>query len=293
MTGMRPDWIAVDAGAARRRAWAMGPEGPLAEAATPQAGGEFELGLLRLIWPWLSGDPVPVVACGVPMPEVASRAVPCVPVAAAGLVSVPVRDGRISLRVVPGLVQSEPADLMCGDETRIAGALALLRGFDGVLCLPGPQTRWVQVSAGEVVGFRSFLSGDLFDLLAGKSLLRDAVSGGGWDAEAFPAAVQDGMAHPQKLGSKLYALQAQSQLQGLLPGTARARLAGFLIGQELAGARGWWLGQSVVVVGPDDLAARYIAALGQQGATPRALSAEACTLAGLAVAHGQLAVPVR
>ena len=74
-------------------------------------------------------------------------------------------------RVVPGVAQyGESPNVMRGEETQIAGFLSLNPGFDGVICLPGTHTKWAQVSAGEVVSLRSFMTGELFALLSGAGL---------------------------------------------------------------------------------------------------------------------------
>ncbi|MCE6960888.1 2-dehydro-3-deoxygalactonokinase [Cereibacter sphaeroides] len=297
---MKPDWIAVDWGTTQLRAWAMGPEGPLAEAASAEgtaqlAPDEFEPALLRLLDPWLHGRAsVPVVACGMINTEGGAearlRSLPCAPVDPAALVAVPIADPRLSLRVVPGLGQSDPADVMHGEETRIAGALAALGRFDGVICLPGPHSKWAQVSAGEVVSFRTFMTGELFALLSQQSVLRHGLAGEGWDEAAFLASVSDGIAHPQKLSAKLFGLRSEAILRDLPAATARARLSGLLIGLELAGARPYWLGQPVVLVGDGPPCASYAAALDAQGHAPRRLSGAACALAGLAAARGQVRI---
>ena len=54
---------------------------------------------------------------------------------------------------------------MRGEETQIAGFLSEFPGFDGVVCLPGTHTKWVHLSAGEIVSFRTFMTGELFGLL--------------------------------------------------------------------------------------------------------------------------------
>lgn len=49
---------------------------------------------------------------------------------------------------------------MRGEEIQIAGYLAEKPDFDGVICLPGTHTKWVRISAGEIVGFATFLTGE-------------------------------------------------------------------------------------------------------------------------------------
>ena len=292
--GIHPSWIAVDWGTSNLRVFAMGPEGVLAEAASGDGMGTlsregFEPALLRLVEPWLAG-PVEVVACGMVgsrqgWHEAPYRAVPCAPVDGATLTPVPVRDARLRLRIVPGLKQVAPADVMRGEETQIAGALALRPGFDGVLCLPGTHSKWAQVSAGEVVSFQTCMTGELFALLSGQSVLRHGMTGEGFDDGAFDAALSDALSRPERLAARLFGLRAEGLLAGLAPAAARARLSGLLIGIELAATRAYWLGQPVTIIGADRLSGLYARALSAQGMTAQSIPAAGATLAGLALAR--------
>jgi 2-dehydro-3-deoxygalactonokinase len=288
-----PSWIAVDWGTSNLRVWAMDGAGAvLAEATSGEGMGkltsaEFEPALLRLIGPWLAARPVPVVACGMVGSrqgwcEAPYRAVPCTPLDRAALVVAPTHDPRLSVRLAPGLKQTSPADVMRGEETQIAGALALMPGYDGILCLPGTHSKWAQISAGEVVSFQTFMTGEMFALFSEHSVLRHGMQGEGWDDAAFEAAVSDALSRPERLGARLFSLRAEGLIAGLTPAAARARLSGLLIGTELAGARPYWLGQDVTLVGAERLSAAYARALALQGVTARSLSASDCTLAGLA-----------
>ena len=287
-----PDWIAVDWGTTNLRVWAMGREAILAEASSEDGMGrlsrdQFESALLRLITPWLGARITPVVACGMVgsrqgWHEAPYRTVPCTPVDRAALVQVPVVDPRITVHIAPGLKQLKPADVMRGEETQIAGALSLYPSFDGVLCLPGTHSKWVHVSAGEVVSFQTFMTGELFALMSEQSVLRHGMSGDGWDDAAFDAALSDALSRPERIGAKLFSLRAEALIAGLPEAAARARLSGLLIGTELAAAKPYWLGQSVALIGSEGLSRSYAHALGLQGAAARLLSGRDCTLAGLA-----------
>jgi 2-dehydro-3-deoxygalactonokinase len=295
---MRPDWIAIDWGTTNLRAWAMGRDGILAEANSDEGMGRltrdgFEPALLRLIGAWLSGPAMPVLACGMVgsrqgWHEAPYRAVPCQPVTPGALVAVPTSDPRISVRIVPGLKQVKPADVMRGEETQIAGALALYPGFDGAICLPGTHSKWVQISAGEVVGFQTFLTGELFALLSQRSVLHHCMAGEGWDQTAFDAGVAEGMARPERIAASLFRLRAEWLIADLAPEAARARLSGLLIGAELAVAKAYWLGARVALVGASGLAGLYSRALAAQGLAAEVLEARDCTIAGLARAAGAL-----
>ena len=293
-------WIAVDWGTSNLRAWAMGPAGPVAAAISDDGMGkltpdQFEPALLRLIAPWLTAPITPVLACGMVgarqgWREAKYRATPCTPLDAAAILPVPTTDPRITFHIAPGLSQDRPADVMRGEETQVAGVLALHPGFDGVICHPGTHSKWVHVSAGEVVSFQTYMTGELFALLSTQSVLRHGMADG-WDDTAFDNGLSDALSRPDRIAARLFSLRAEFLLHGLTPPQARARLSGLLIGIELAGAKPYWLGQKVMLVGAPALAANYTRALGSQGLTPQTLDATACTLAGLSALQTQIGTP--
>ncbi len=253
---------------------------------TPDA---FEDVLVTLLGNWLNRAeaPIDVLVCGMAGARQGWREAPyqAVPskVPARGI-PVPVRDARLAVTILPGMSQAKPADVMRGEETQIGGFLRSEPAFDGVLCLPGTHTKWVHISAEEVVSFRTFMTGELFDLLSRQSVLRFSV-GDGWDDDAFATAVSDAMGRPAALSAELFGIRAGSLLDGTAEGAARARLSGLLIGAELAAARPYWLGQEVVILGEGGMAEAYRGALASLGATVRCVPVEGATLAGLIAAR--------
>ena len=296
---MTVEWIAVDWGTTNLRAWAMGRSGVVAEAVSEDGMGRldrdgFEPALLRLIAPWLQdGARTEVVACGMVgsrqgWHEAPYRAVPCSPLDPMAMVAVPTGDARISVRLVPGLKQASPADVMRGEETQIAGVLAMSPGYDGIICLPGTHSKWSHVSAGEVVSFQTFLTGEMFALLSQASVLRHGMVGDGWDEAAFDEGLSDALSRPERIGAKLFGIRAEGLIGGLSAAAARARLSGLLIGMELAAARPYWLGQAITLVGSEGLARSYARALRAQGAEPRLISGTEAVLAGLQAARARV-----
>jgi len=294
-----PEWIAVDWGTTHLRATAMGNAGPLAQASSTDGMGsltpdQFEPALLALIDPWLAANQItPVIACGMVgsrqgWAEAKYRTVPCPPVAPDALTRVATIDPRLSVHIAPGLRQNTPADVMRGEETQIAGGLALMPGFDGVMCLPGTHSKWVHVSAGEVVSFQTFMTGELFALLSTQSVLRHSIAEGGFDEAAFDTGLSDALSRPERIAARLFTLRAEGLLTDASPTSARSRLSGLLIGIELAAAKPYWLGQPVTLIGAETLCGHYARALQSQGLTPTTLSASDCTLAGLSKLKGAL-----
>ncbi|MCV6587198.1 MAG: 2-dehydro-3-deoxygalactonokinase [Marinibacterium sp.] len=292
-----PDWIAVDWGTTHLRAWAMRGPDPTAQASSDDGMARldragFEPALLRLVTPWLGDAPVTAMLCGMagsrqgwveaPYAQVPTKPADLTPVPA------PVQDPRLRVFVLPGLKQVSPPDVMRGEETQIAGFLTQNPNWDGVICLPGTHTKWAHVSAGEVVSFQTFLTGELFALLGQASVLRHSLDGDGWDDAAFAEAVGDTLTRPERLAALLFAIRASDLLQGTPAATARARLSGQLIGAELAAARPYWLGQQIAVIGNATTARPYLDALSAQGVPVSAADADTMVLSGLSHAHAEL-----
>ena len=164
------DWIAVDWGTSTLRAWAMSHDGQdVATASSAEGMGqltsaEFEPALLRLVETWLEpAKPTPVIACGMVgakqgWTEATYSDTPCQP--QSRFTAAPTRDPRLNMHIISGVSQSDPADVMRGEETQIAGFQRLNPKWDGVICLPGTHTKWVQMSAGEIVSFQTFMTGE-------------------------------------------------------------------------------------------------------------------------------------
>lgn len=287
------DWIAVDWGTTALRATRMAGDRPgetrsSADGMSGLSPDAFEPRLLALVDDWLpAGAVTRVLVCGMAgarqgWHEAPYRAIPCAPLGDA-TAAVRARDPRLSVVIVPGLRQDRPhPDVMRGEETQLAGILAADPGFDGCACLPGTHTKWVHVSAGEVVSFRTAMTGETFALLAERSVLRHSLGDGDvWDGDAFSAAVSDALSRPETLTARLFQLRAADLLHGQDPAVARAVLSGLLIGAELAATKPWWMGRDVVICGSDRTGPVYDAALRTQGVAPRLRSADRMTLAGL------------
>lgn len=289
----KADWIAVDWGTSNLRAYAM--KGATFVARTQSQDGmgkltkgEFAPALRSVTACWDGSDLLPVVACGMVgsrqgWAEAPYRAVPCPPLANT-LTRVQSCANR-SVHIVPGLSQKTPPDVMRGEETQIAGFLNLNPGWDGVLCLPGTHTKWVHLSAGDVVSFQTFMTGEMFSLLGHSSVLRHSVADEGWDDDAFSQAVSDAISKPERLAARLFSLRAGDLLHGMDRTAIRASLSGYLIGAELAAARAYWLGQNIAILGTGAQARAYQSGLADQASLAMLVDTERATLAGLTAAH--------
>jgi 2-dehydro-3-deoxygalactonokinase len=194
--------------------------------------------------------------------------------------------GRIAL--VPGLsdTQGEVPDVMRGEEVQIFGALRLAGLADGLFVLPGTHSKWATVRDGKVMGFRTFMTGEVFGLFAQHSILaRTLVADAPLDEAAFLQGVAragngEGLLH------NAFGVRSLALFDRLPPTPSASYLSGLLIGEELAQQKIHPNGE-VIVIGAPALTTRYALALGRNGTRVRTFGAEA-TWAGLMAAAGAL-----
>lgn len=299
MTSGTAEWVAVDWGTSNFRAWVFGAEGELIKLVTSDKGmgslapDMFENALLDAIGDYLGEGPTPVICCGMVgakqgWSEAPYAQVPCVPASVETAIRVHANDRRLDVYILSGVSQVSPADVMRGEETQIAGFLSENPDFDGILCLPGTHTKWAHISAGEIVSFRTFMTGEMFALLSNHSVLRHSVQDKGWEDIEFENAISDTMSQPQLLAARLFGLRAEGLLKDLSNTAAKSRLSGMLIGLELAGSRPYWLGQNIAIIGDPNLSALYAAALRSQDVPAELAGGDRMTLNGLKAAYNEL-----
>ena len=294
MSHANPDWIAADWGTTHLRLWAMNGDRVLDRRVSDQGMGrlapsEFGPVLESALRGW---GVAPVVACGMVGARQGWFEAPYTPVpcpAQPRLVRVPGHAARPGF-IARGLRQDSPPDVMRGEETQIAGLSLRDPDFDGAVCLPGTHTKWVTIAGGRVACFRSCMTGEIFDLLAHRSILRHMLGAGGDDMAAFDAACQAALTDPAAAYGALFGLRAGALLNDLAPATAASRLSGLLIGWELAATRDLWAGRTVALIGSRVLSPLYARALATRGIAATVHDAEYLTLAGLFAARHSLEI---
>jgi 2-dehydro-3-deoxygalactonokinase len=171
------------------------------------------------------------------------------------------------------------ADVMRGEETQVFGAMALdpaLAGGLHLVLLPGTHSKWLWLDDGAILGFRTWMTGELFALLGKSSLLATGDPGGSED-EGFAA----GLARARERGalsSTLFEARAAQLVDGRGTDWARGFVSGLLIGAEVAEMAA---SNAVVAIGDEVLVARYGEALAQRGVQVRRMDGEVCAIAGL------------
>jgi 2-dehydro-3-deoxygalactonokinase len=190
-----------------------------------------------------------------------------------------IEPGRIA--IVPGLSdrRGDVPDVMRGEEVQIFGAARLAGLTDGLFVLPGTHSKWATVRAGRVMGFRTFMTGEVYGLFAQHSILaRTSDATAPLDEMAFRRGVERA-AKGEGLLHNAFGVRALSLFDRLSPAESASYLSGLLIGEELA-QQDLPEGGEVIVIGASALVERYALALARKGTKVRAFGAEA-TWAGL------------
>jgi 2-dehydro-3-deoxygalactonokinase len=176
-------------------------------------------------------------------------------------------------------------DVMRGEETQLLGAWALGH-HSGWFVLPGTHSKWVELKDGHIVQLRTYMTGELFDLLGRQGTVAAAAGTAPqvWDDAAFAEGVQ--AASRSSLSHQLFGCRARVVCGDRAASSAQSYLSGLLIGAELhdvLAASGPVLrAQPVRFLGAPALATHYLAAAGPLQLQFEVMDAQAAYLAALA-----------
>ena len=244
--------IALDWGTSSLRAYLLGDGRRRHRSASQPWGilhlpeGDFAAALKAVAGDWLDAAPgLPVIASGMVGSAQGWRE--------AAYVSFPA-DGRslaaqllafeawpgVQLHIVPGVrCSGERPDVMRGEETQVVGLLLRqpVLAAMAVLVMPGTHCKWVWVADGCIAEFNTYMTGELFALLAQHSILgRPARQAGG--AAASDSAFERGVSAVRANGAGATPLLFSARTLVLTGQLAAADsldyLSGLLVGEEIA-----------------------------------------------------------
>ena len=145
-------------------------------------------------------------------------------------------DGRAYL--ISGLRSA--TDVLRGEETETLGLVATLgrdMAFESVFVLPGTHSKHLDVNPGGIAVFRTYMTGELFDVLSRQSVLRHSTDPAApFDRAAFLEGVEESTRRP--LSSTLFRVRTRQVLDKTSVPSNTSFLSGLLIGTELSSLRG-------------------------------------------------------
>ncbi|WP_294771773.1 2-dehydro-3-deoxygalactonokinase [uncultured Rhodoferax sp.] len=291
--------VGVDWGTTHRRAYAINGQGQCLHDISDADGalackGRFPAALDAALAA-LGTRPAGVVLAGMVGSALGWHEVPYVdsqvPVQALAAHALRVTDAGngVPTIILPGYSVRNTAglpDVMRGEETQLLGAWALGHR-SGWFVLPGTHSKWVQLDEGRVLQLRTYMTGELFDLLRRHGTVAAAAGTAEpvWDAAAFAAGVQAAGAHA--LSHQIFSARARVVCKDMPATSTTAYLSGLLIGTELkdvlhdsAGPLG-----TFKLLGSPQLAAHYQSAAQLLGLSFDILDAQAAFVAAMHHIH--------
>lgn len=262
-------FIAVDWGTTRFRAHLVNSEGHIIESiAVPQgisavANKDFHRVFQQHCAAWLEreGD-APVIMAGMIGSRNGWKEVPYVSCPASlgdlaeNISAVSIASSRNAF-IVPGVICREDGvpDVMRGEETLVFGANI----HNGTIVVPGTHSKWIKVVNGEIVAFRTYLTGELYGLLRHHSVL-GLLAGEPEDASSFVRGVNSS----HRSGGLLH--QVFEARTAVLEGSMMSSqvgpfISGLLIASELNSAMHLFKDElPIAIVAEGELATNYVKA---------------------------------
>ncbi|MDG2286994.1 MAG: 2-dehydro-3-deoxygalactonokinase, partial [Alphaproteobacteria bacterium] len=232
--------IGVDWGTSSLRAYRLAEDGTVLERREAALGimaiegGGFEAAFEKTIGDWLDAageatvvlsgmigsrqgwHEAPYLACPADVTELA-----------AALLPVDLARGR-QIWIAPGLSHRDDGgtpDVMRGEEVQILGAQDAIGAAPALVCLPGTHSKWARVEGGCVLGFSTHMTGEIFEVVRGHTILGRMIDADAWDEAAFVAGL-DRAGEPGGLLGHLFGVRAKGLFGELNEATAGAFLSG-------------------------------------------------------------------
>ena len=268
--------IAVDWGTTNRRGYLIGPDGVVLDRcadglglANVEANG-FLSAYHALVEPWTATyGALPAVLSGMVGASTGWKEAPyCgVPVDTNDLANnlQPVSDNP-PVWIVPGVMvhrQGTMPDIMRGEEVQ---AFAAALEANTLLILPGTHSKWVRLVGGQIIDFKTFMTGDLHAAILNHTVV-SALARTGGDPNSFERGVDIGRAHYHELTHILFGARSRVLFGELAAEDVADYQSGLLIGAEIAaGIETYELASGVVqVFGGQTLSVLYRRALMHSG----------------------------
>ncbi|MEJ0027290.1 MAG: 2-dehydro-3-deoxygalactonokinase [Rhizomicrobium sp.] len=254
--------LGVDWGSSSLRAFRIAADGSILDVRRSADGvftgkGSFDARLRAVLGDWL-GDGVPILLCGMVGSDRGWLHAPYVPApaGAADLARAMVRTPfERPAWIVPGVsfADGDGREVMRGEEALIVG----LQPQRATVCLPGTHSKWADIADGRIVGFRTYVTGELRSALLEHGALATGVAQQP-SADAFAQGVRAAVLGVTRA---LFQARARRLLGTLAPEHAAAFVDGVLIGEEVARETA----SEVVLAARGAIAESYAAALALGG----------------------------
>ena len=259
-------WVALDWGTSNFRAYLMENKNVIDQVSTQEGmkfvdQKKFENTLIKNIIPWKKKFDINIVIASgmvgakqgwIEVPYIKS---PC-NISNLNFKTINILDD-INVHILSGVSQSNPSDVMRGEETQIAGFLLNNIDFNGSICLPGTHSKWVKIENGNIINFKTFMTGELFEIISKNSILIHSVTSNKILKNELNKGVDEILKNPEIFGNALFQLRADDLINTRGSKILKSKLSGYLLGLELIGSLEFWKKKNIVLIGNPDLTELY------------------------------------
>ena len=259
-------WVALDWGTSNFRAYLMENNNVIDQVSTQEGmifvdQKEFENTLVKNITPWKKKFDINIVIASgmvgakqgwIEVPYIKS---PC-NIRNLNFKTINILDD-INVHILSGVSQSNPSDVMRGEETQIAGFLLNNIGFNGSICLPGTHSKWVNLKSYNIHEFTTYLTGELYEIVRKYSILKHSLNTTRLEDEIVKSAANLIIENPSFISNKLFEIRAENLLKNSNQTSNNSKLVGYLLGIELSGSRTYWEDKDLVIIGSSNLNKYY------------------------------------
>ncbi|MGO4707205.1 2-dehydro-3-deoxygalactonokinase [Microvirga sp. 2MCAF38] len=291
-------FIVADWGTTRFRGYLVENETILdsvssSEGVSALKSGQHRDVFMRHCGPWLDAEPeAPILLVGmvgsregwVMAPYASCPAGPAD--IAKAMIPVDLGDGR-QAHIVPGLFYEpvpDAADVMRGEETLVLGSGVT----DGLVCLPGTHPKWIEMRAGKVERFATYMTGEMYALLREHSMIgrpaTEPEDPQGFDLGLEAAERNSGQdaAHHAGLLNLLFGARAAVVSGRMESSLLGPYLSGLLTGDEINSALSQFARPtSITIIADSPRADLYVEALARKGIATIVVAPQKALIAGL------------
>lgn len=167
-----------------------------------------------------------------------------------------------NLYIIPGIMKSgEISDVIRGEETEIIGAIEHLNLKFANMIIPGTHSKVVTIEQGQIVDFKTYLTGELFHAICKSTILGSFGNEVDTTSKWFEKGVVKGLAtkHGGEMLNLLFTARSRVLVSDMPSSGSASFISGLLIGSEI-GASDYGQG-TVWIMGNGKLPQAYQSAL--------------------------------
>lgn len=180
--------------------------------------------------------------------------------------------------IIPGVCHvdlNESFDVMRGEEVQLFGLLETLNRDELEAIFPGTHSKHIQVDAGKLTAFKTYMTGELFSALSEHTILGKGLPKQSHSNDSYLKGVQE--SHHGYFTNQLFKARTHRLFENLPEFEIHEYLSGLLIGSELRQLDN----SSIYLVGGEQICERYTQACDYLDKQNQFVSGDDCFLVGM------------